>query len=233
LPPPNAVRVVHNLPAGIGFQSASGDRGFTCTFAAPAVSCTGGTLPSQASAAITILGTAWPSGFPRVSTAAVDPLNAIDERNERNNGVSVSVAIGLPDLTAGIEYSTRSVCVLSFPGGVCFRRASVLDRTVAVRNEGVAEAAPVTVDIVDVAWQDNGSGSPWLSAPAGWWCVETVDEPTSRRWRCTRPALAAGGSPAFVATQFYPHSFGLVTEVQLDPQVAVLESNESNNFVTK
>jgi hypothetical protein len=228
----NAVRVVHNLPPGIGFQSASGDRGFTCTFAAPAVTCTGGPLPSQASATITVLGTAWPSGFPRVSTATVDPLNAFDERDERNNGASVSVAIGLPDLTAGIEYSMRSVCVLSFPTGVCFRRASVLDRTVTVRNEGAAEAAPTTVDI-DVAWQDNGSGSPWLSAPAGWWCVETVDEATSHRWRCTRPAMAAGSSATFVATQFYPHTFGLVTEVQLDPQVAVLESNEGNNFVTR
>jgi subtilase family serine protease len=45
--------------------------------------------------------------------------------------------------------------------------------------------------------------------------------------------MAAGSSATFVAAQFYPRSVGLVTEVQLDPQVAVLESNEGNNFVTK
>ena len=226
------VRVVHNLPSGIGFQSASGDRGFTCTFAAPAVTCTGGTLPSQASATITVIATAWPSGFPRVSTTTVDPLNTIDERNETNNGASVSVSVGLPDLAASIDYSTRSVCVLRLPNGVCFRSGTVLDRTITVRNEGVAEASPVMLDI-DIAWLSYGNNSPWLSSPTGWYCQQTADEAYSHRWRCTRPAMAAGSSATFVATHFTPPDYGLLTEVHLDPQVAVLESNEANNFVSR
>jgi hypothetical protein len=228
----NAVRVVHNLPSGIGFQSASGDRGFACALATPAVVCTGGTLPSQATATISIVAMAWPSGFPRVSTAAVDPLNAIDERDESNNGTSVSVGVGLPDLTAAVEYSTRTVCVLRLPNGVCFRSATVLDRTITLRNQGVAEASPVTVDI-DIAWQSYGNNSPWLSDPVGWHCTETADEAYSHRWRCTRPAMAAGSSATFVATHFYPPMYGLNTEVQVDPQVDVLESNEGNNFISK
>jgi hypothetical protein len=226
----SGVRVVHNLPSGIGFQSASGDRGFTCGFAAPAVTCTGGILPSQATATINVVATAFPSGFPRVSTTSVDPLNAIDERDESNNAASVSVAIGLPDLTAGIEHSTRSVCVLRLPNGVCFRTATVLDRAVTVRNEGLAQASPVTVDIY-IAWQSYGNNSPWISDPAGWYCTETANERYSHRWRCVAPQMAAGGMATFVATHFYPPTQGLVTEVYLDPQVGVLESNEGNNFV--
>jgi hypothetical protein len=45
--------------------------------------------------------------------------------------------------------------------------------------------------------------------------------------------MAAGGTATFVATHFYPPTQGLVTEVFLDPQVAVLESNEGNNFVAR
>ena len=118
---------------------------------------------------------AWPSGFPRVSTATVDPLNAIDERDESNNGASVSVAVGLPDLKASAEHSTRTVCVLRLPNGVCLRSATVFDRTITVRNQGVADASPAVVDI-DIAWLSHGLNSPWLSSPAGWWCVATADE---------------------------------------------------------
>jgi hypothetical protein len=231
--PANAIGAVLNLPSGIGFQSATADHGFTCSFAAPAVTCTGGSLSSQAAATIRVTATAFPSGFPRVSTAAVDPRNTIDERNETNNGTSVSVNVGLPDLAASIDYATRTVCVLRLPNGVCFRTATVLERTVTVRNDGVADAAPAVVDI-NIAWLSYGNNSPWLSAPIGWWCQETANEAYSHRWRCTRTSpMPAGTSAEFIATHFYPPTLGLVTEVQLDPQVAVLESNEGNNFATR
>jgi subtilase family serine protease len=45
--------------------------------------------------------------------------------------------------------------------------------------------------------------------------------------------LAPGTTATFVATHFFPPTLGLVTEVHVDPQVAVLESDEANNFVTK
>jgi Domain of unknown function DUF11 len=229
----NAVRVVHNLPSGIGFQSATGDRGFTCAFAASAVTCTGGTLPSQTTATISIVGTAFPSGFPRVSTAVVDPLDTIDERNEGNNGASVSVSVALPDLTGDVEYATRDVCVLRFSNGACLRWATILDRTITVRNAGQADASPAVVDI-DIAWLSYGDNSPWLNAPSGWFCSETADEAYSHRWRCRKvSAMAAGDSATFVASHFYPPMYGLVTEVHVDPQVVVLESNESNNFISK
>jgi uncharacterized repeat protein (TIGR01451 family) len=228
----NGVRVVHNLPSGIGFQSATGDRGFTCAFAPPAVTCTGGTLPSQAAATINVVGMAYPSGFPRVSTTTVDPLNAIDERNEGNNGAAVTVTVGLPDLTAGVEYATRSVCVLRFPNGYCYRFATVLDRTITVNNAGLADAAPVVVDI-DIAWLSYGNNSPWISDPPGWYCAETANESYSHRWRCTTSSMPAGASAEFVAMHFTPPTSGIVTEVHVDPQVAVLESNEGNNFVSK
>jgi uncharacterized repeat protein (TIGR01451 family) len=227
----NGVRVVHNLPSGIGFQSASADHGFTCSFASPAVTCTGGTLTSQATATISVVATAWPSLIPRVSTTVVDPVNAIDERDEGNNSAAVSVAIGLPDLTAGIEYMTRDVCLLRLPNGFCFRWSMVLDRVVTVSNTGVAAAAPVVVDI-DVAWFGYSTNSPWISA-AGWHCVETADEAYSQRWRCTTARMDAGSSATIVASHLTPPISGVVTEVQVDPQVAVLESNEGNNFVSR
>jgi hypothetical protein len=228
----SGVRVVLNLPSGIGFQSAFAERGFSCTFAAPAVTCTGGTLPSQATAIIRVIATAYPSGFPRVSTTTVDPLNAIDERNEGNNGASVSVRVGLPDLTANIDYATRSVCVLQFPNAGCLRWATLLDRTVTVRNDGMADAAPVVVDI-RIAWLSYGNNSPWLVDPVGWYCTTTEDEAFFHGWRCTTRAMAAGSSATFVASHFYPPNNGLVTEVHIDPQVAVLETDDSNNFVSK
>jgi hypothetical protein len=152
-------------------------------------------------------------------------------RDESNNSASVSVGIGLPDLTASIEYSTRSVCVLRLPNGVCFRTATVLDRAVTVRNDGVADASPAVVHIT-ISWLSYGSNSPWISAPAGWYCTERADEAYSHRWRCSSPAMAAGSTAKIVALHFYPPTSGLVTEVQLDPQVSVLESNEGNNFVS-
>jgi subtilase family serine protease len=45
--------------------------------------------------------------------------------------------------------------------------------------------------------------------------------------------MTAGSNATIAAFHFYPPMYGLVTEVQLDPEVAVLESNEGNNFVSK
>jgi uncharacterized repeat protein (TIGR01451 family) len=227
----NGVRVVHNLPSGIGFQSASGDHGFTCSFAAPAVTCSGGSLPSQVTATITVLGTAFPFGFPRVSTTIVDPLNTVDERNESNNGASVSVAVGLPDLTADIEYSTRDACVLSVLG-TCYRWMQVLDRTLAVRNQGIAKASSVVVDVA-IIWQNFEALAPRITRPVGWSCVTTADETYAHRWRCTTAQLAAGTTATLVVTHLLTPLVGVQTEVHIDPTVAVLESNESNNFLTK
>jgi len=107
--------------------------------------------------------------------------------NEANNGASVGVAIGLPDLTADVEYSARSV--LRFPNGFCYRSATVLDRTVTVRNDGPADASPVVVDI-DIAWLSYGNNSPWISDPPGWYCTETANEAYSHRWRRAREQRA-------------------------------------------
>jgi hypothetical protein len=123
----------------------------------------------------------------------------------------------------------RDVCVLRVID-VCYRYGTVFDRTITVRNDGVAQAAPVTVDI-EATWLTY-TLTPWISH-TGWSCTDTADEARSHRWRCTRPSLAAGTSSTLVVSHFLVPTLGLSTEVHVDPQVAVLESNDGNNFVSK
>jgi hypothetical protein len=224
------VRVVQHLPAGITFRSASGDSGFACTFAAPTVTCTGGTVAPDGAATITVAATAHPFSLPRVSTASADPLNALAERDETNNGASVSVAIGLPDLlVAGVEYATRPHCVVPGPDGCLAAAGWDLVRTVTVRNAGLADATDVRLD-VEAGWDYYPGAWVGIAAPDGFSCVTTSSSDYDHAWRCTGGGVPPGGAVAFKVSHRTPPIAGIVTDVALDPAGAILESNESNNF---
>jgi hypothetical protein len=222
------VRVVHNLPSGITFQSATVEAGFTCAFAAPAVTCTGGTIAPDRAATIRIAATAHPFSLPRVSTAAVDPLNTILERDESNNGASVSVAIGLPDLTPSIERNVETV----YSYGVPIARR--LEHVVTVHNTGPAAATGVTADLT-LWWRDGGG--PGISATGGLTCTRT-DGGTGwqiawQSWRCRDGTVPAGGAATITVRSLFGLGWGpeAALEVVVDPVVAVLESNEGNNRI--
>jgi hypothetical protein len=73
------------LPDGSQFISASADSGFSCSYAYPAVTCSGGTLQNGGTGRITINTKAPGLMATYTFTAVVDQNNAIVERNENNN----------------------------------------------------------------------------------------------------------------------------------------------------
>ncbi|MFN8557396.1 MAG: CARDB domain-containing protein [Dehalococcoidia bacterium] len=85
--PANNVTVRDVLAAGTTFVSANGSNGFTCSFAAGMVTCSGGTVaaggPGTATITINILAPTALGNFN--NQAEVDPANNIPESNEGNN----------------------------------------------------------------------------------------------------------------------------------------------------
>jgi Domain of unknown function DUF11 len=73
------------LPDGSHFVSASADSGFSCSYAYPAVTCSGGTLQNGGTGHITINTNAPGLMATYQFGATVDPNNTIAERNEGNN----------------------------------------------------------------------------------------------------------------------------------------------------
>ncbi|GAB4195800.1 MAG: hypothetical protein OHK0022_12820 [Roseiflexaceae bacterium] len=109
------VRAQFTLPTGVSFNSASGTNGFNCAESGGTVTCTGATIGASASATITVSVTA---GAPDtiivpVGAAQVDPLNAISESNEGNNGsttpiiTTVGVAPNTPPTISAASPSLR------------------------------------------------------------------------------------------------------------------------------
>jgi large repetitive protein len=96
------------IPAGTTFFSAvdstPGTNAFTCSFSAPNIDCTGGTLLSGASRDILVTLIA-PTGLDKIATdpgdirqtirnqAFIDPFNAIGEGDETNNGDLVVTSV--------------------------------------------------------------------------------------------------------------------------------------------
>ena len=116
------VSVRLTLPAGLTYNSGSG-AGFSVAEAAGVVTFSGGSLTSNASAALTVSVTgspAVPTTFTAPAGAAVaDPGNSVEETNETNNGspaaASTLVRIyALPAATAD-SYNTTTNEALSVP----------------------------------------------------------------------------------------------------------------------
>jgi len=79
------VKVIDNLPAGVTFVSATGTSLFSCSYAAPAVTCDGGNVNAGANATINIDVQAPPVTGTIANNAVVDPFDAIVESGEFNN----------------------------------------------------------------------------------------------------------------------------------------------------
>lgn len=91
------------LPAGFTVTSATGGGGFTTTPATGGtVTFSGGTLAPNASATLTITGTAPNTTGPLQNTAVVDPEGAITESNEANNTATFAVTITPTPVPTGV-----------------------------------------------------------------------------------------------------------------------------------
>lgn len=92
------VYVSATVPGGFTFNSVNGTSLFDCSASVePTVTCTGGTVNGGANAniAINLKASATPTdpSAPYVTTATVDPENAIAESNDENNTTSHTLAI--------------------------------------------------------------------------------------------------------------------------------------------
>jgi hypothetical protein len=93
--PASGIVVRESLPDGSRFNSASGDSGFSCSYAYGAVTCTGGALQNGGTGHITINTNAPVLVATYPFAAVVDPNNTIAERNEANNTAGGSLVVDL------------------------------------------------------------------------------------------------------------------------------------------
>ena len=79
------VKVIDNLPAGVTYVQATGTSLFTCSYAAPTVTCDGGIVNAGSNATINIdvIAPAVPGQI--ANNAVVDPFDTIVENSEFNN----------------------------------------------------------------------------------------------------------------------------------------------------
>jgi uncharacterized repeat protein (TIGR01451 family) len=151
------VTVLDVLPAGVTFINAADSvvgpdpNKFTCSYAAPNLTCTGGTLPSGGSRTINIHAVA-PSNLEELvddqenisvtvsNQAFVDPLNAIAEGNEANNHDSVNTVVSSP-----INLSLTK----EGPGSVTQNDTTTYTITVTNNKIGPTGATAFGVKIVD------------------------------------------------------------------------------------
>jgi uncharacterized repeat protein (TIGR01451 family) len=91
------IKVVDTLPAGFSTSLAgiTASSLFTCAYASPTVTCTGGQVNTGQNATITISGTSPSTSGLITNTSVVDPDNTITESNELNNtSATVSTQVG-------------------------------------------------------------------------------------------------------------------------------------------
>lgn len=120
------------LPAGFTVTSATGGSGFTTTPATGGtVTFSGGTLAPNASATLTITGTAPNTTGPSQNTAVVDPDNLITETNEANNTATFAVTVTPTPVATGVYVDDNL-------------EGTAAGATVSVDPDGDGPQAPVT-----------------------------------------------------------------------------------------
>lgn len=211
------VSVQFTLPPGLAFVSASG-AGFTADESGGVVSFTGGSLTAGATAALSVTVTAATAGAytAAIGAAVIDPLNAVEEGDEANNGspaAATTTVAERSDLLVGISAPATAYVGIPF------------NYTLTAQNAGSGSAGGVTVQFT------LPPGLAYASASAAGWSVGESGGVVT----FTGGSLGVGGSATLTVTvtaasaATYTAAAGAVV---IDPANAVIESSEANNAST-
>jgi hypothetical protein len=220
--PASNISALQTLPAGALFRSVAATAGFACAYIAPVVTCTGGSLASGSSAAITVVASAPLTAGSYSSTASVDATNAIVERSEGNNTATASVVVPQLDLAISANASATSI-----------DDSSSITYFVHVDNPGpAAEASNVTLRYAlpngATLWSYQDGMQSWLfgrSEQAGFTCATASGVVT-----CTGGRIPSGGRGGVTLNVRAPRMHGSMTNTfAVDPNNSIPETNESNN----
>jgi archaellum component FlaG (FlaF/FlaG flagellin family) len=218
------------LPQGLVFNSVNADSGFSCSQSNGVVTCSGGTLPRDATATITINAHAPNAGATLSNSARVDPNNAVAERSESNNSASVVTTVTppppvlYPDLT-----------ISSFTQSPASQHVGLYETyTIEVKNQGDASATNVWVKWYAI-W-DNG-------VPRN---ITSIKDVSSDRFICVPPltyvnqevdcatiggAVLAPNDTAHITFSVLGSSVPTSSNVTVtvDPFLQIQERDETNN----
>ncbi|MDP9280806.1 MAG: hypothetical protein M3P38_01775 [Chloroflexota bacterium] len=233
------VTVRDPLPTGLIFDSYSSTGGFTCTVdAANVLTCTGGTIPAQSTATITIVLSAPSTVGSITNTVTVDPTNAIFESDETNNVASQTTTIG-----TGIDLTILKTDVA--PGFDPIATSGTQTYTITVDNIGpqdatnirVRDALPAGTIFISATEVPNGDGMLngfTCSYSAG--IVECINGhiigTRSESYDPPGPIAPLGLDTATIIIKVFaqPIVGTMHNEVRVDPLGEIAEINENNNF---
>lgn len=138
------------LPPGFGIGSVNGTSLFSCSAAAPTVTCRGGAVNAGANATITINATAsatTPAAGQTLTyktTAVVDPENAIPESNDNNNTSSHTLSVPAAPAPKEPMVFTKTAASSVDPSGAQARPGDQLTYTLTVKNTGTTTGYKAT-----------------------------------------------------------------------------------------
>ncbi len=182
------VAVTDTLPAGVTYQSASGD-GWSCSESSGTVTCTRASLAVGVAPDITITVTAPGTSGDITNTASVSASTYDPDLSNNDDSALVTVNPSA-DLTISKAVSPDPVNV-----------NSTLTYTLSVENLGGDAAADVVVT------DTLPAGVTYQSASGdGWSCSESSGTVT-----CTRASLAVGAAPDITITVTAPSTSGDIT----------------------
>jgi uncharacterized repeat protein (TIGR01451 family) len=212
-------------PAGSDYIEMTGSNEFHCVEGEGAVNCTGGQIPAGGNATLTLKVFAPDTPGTYTNQAIVDPGHAIPEGNETDNTSSVTTIVenGGNDPFNDLRLDKDGTASVS-PGGT-------INYTLKVFNTGSNAAQNVTVrDVLPAGTVFVSAEDAAPASPGAFSCSHS-----SGIINCTGGTLNAGEPSArFIAIQVTaPNQQGTLTnQAVIDPENAVPEGDESNNFDT-
>ncbi|MBD5786577.1 DUF11 domain-containing protein [Cellulosimicrobium terreum] len=174
------VTVTDPLPSGATFVSATSDQG-SCTFAAPTVTCTLGTVAADATVPIEIVMSTTPSSTATslVNVATVGSTTADPNPADNSSGASVALS-----RRSDLEVTKTPTASTVVPG-------ETVTYAVTVRNDGPSDAVDV------IATDIPGSPELRLAGAEAPGADCSVSDATAR---CSVPVLAPGASLVMTVT---------------------------------
>lgn len=215
-----------NWGGGAQFFGASGDSGFGCVGSATQLTCANGTIPAGASGHVT-LQLRMPNAAASVAlSAAVDPFGAISERDETNNGATLTTTVLAPT-------GNRPDLNCSVTGPDTFDGRSGVDYNLFLRNMGPVAAGNVTIQL----FAPLSTRLLSLTPSNGFSCYFLSGANQPLLLQCVGGSIPAWGS-AFMSIRVspgtqLPSGTPMTMSVTMDPQNVIPELFENNNQCNK
>lgn len=211
---------------GAQFFGASGDSGFNCSGGSTLLTCANGAIPAGGTGHVT-LQLRMPNAAASVAlSAAVDPLNAIFERDEANNGAALTTSVLAPT-------SNRPDLNCSVASVNTFDGRSGVDYSMFLRNMGPVDASNVTIQL----FAPLSTRLLSLVPSNGFSCFFQSGANQPLLLQCVGGFIPALGSASMSirvspGTQL-PSGTPMAMSVTMDPQNVIPELFENNNLCTK